>query len=239
MTERKILGIIGGMGSLAAVDTFDRLVALQDAPTDQDYLEVVLHNNAHVPDRTLALLHGGDSPLPEILRSVALCEGAGCRVLLLACMTSHHHLPQIRAAASAEVLDGVAETVAHIRNTLPDARRVGILATSGSLSCGLYQEPLREAGLDPVHFEGDEQQHHVMDAIYAPWGIKAGHTTGRPQERLQEAVALLRERGAEVVIGGCTEVQVVLGDEAAGLPLVHAVDCLVRAAIVRCGGRLR
>lgn len=239
MGEQKILGIIGGMGTVASVDTFQRIVEMQDAPTDQDYLEIVLHNNAHVPDRTLALLEDGDSPLPEILRSVRLCDDAGCHVIMLACMTSHHQLPQIREVARAEVLDGVAETVDRIRATLPDVRRVGILATSGSLSCGLYQGPLVEAGLEPVHFEGREQQHYFMDPVYAPWGIKAGHTEGRPEYRLREAVGLLKDRGAEVVIGGCTEVQVVLGDQAAGLPLVHAADCLCRAAILRCGGCLR
>ncbi|RKZ16847.1 hypothetical protein DRQ50_05660 [bacterium] len=236
---KKILGVIGGMGSVAAVDTMQRLVEMQKAATDQDYIEIVLHNNPLVPDRTAKILGQGPSPLPELLRSVEICNDAGADFILIACMSAHHYVQDMQPMSRAVIIDGVAETVAHIRSTLPAVRRVGVLATTGNLQCELYQRQLVAADLEPVIFAPDEQQELFMDAVYAPWGIKAGYVTGMPRERLVMGAARLVELGAEVVIGGCTEVQVVLDHDDVVVPLVNSVDVLCRVAIESCGGTLR
>ena len=58
MENRPRLGIIGGMGSVAAAYFFDRLVQLTPAKTDQEYVETFLHNNTAIPDRTAGILYG-------------------------------------------------------------------------------------------------------------------------------------------------------------------------------------
>ena len=236
MSDKKVIGIIGGMGSVAAVDTFKLLVDMQEAVTDQEYLEVVVHNNSRVPDRTAGILGQGPSALPELRRSVEICNAAGADFLVLACMTSHHFIPDLQPASRAVFIDGIGETVDQVVHELPDVRRVGILASTGNLQCGLFQRRLEAAGLEPVVFDADEQQHFFMDPIYEPWGIKSGHVTGKPRERFKAAVDRLCELGADAVIGGCSEVQTVLSDDDLPVPLVNSIDCLCRAAIARCLG---
>ena len=235
MKMKKVLGVIGGMGSPAAVDTFQRLVAMQSAPTDQDFLEIVIHNNPYVPDRTARIVDEGPSPLPELLRSVEVCNDAGADYIIIACMSAHHYVADLQAVSRAEIIDGIHETVAHIRTTLPEVKKVGVLATTGNLRCELYQRHLTEAGLEPVLFDDDEQQRLLMDPVYAPWGIKAGHTGDKPRARLLEATARLQELGAEAIIAGCTEVQVVLAPEDVAVPFVSSVDVLCRVGLERCG----
>ena len=69
--DKKVIGIIGGMGPLATCDLFQKIVLHTDARTDQEHPRVVIDSNTAVPNRTDALLHGGPSPVPEIVKSKA------------------------------------------------------------------------------------------------------------------------------------------------------------------------
>lgn len=228
------LGVIGGMGSVAAASLFSRLVELQSVESDQDYIEVFLHNNSRVPDRTEGILHGAASPLPELLRSVEICNRVGVDFLILACMTSHYFIPELQKQSRAVILDGISETVSEVTRSLPATRRIGVLASTGLIKCGLFQKAFRDVGIEPLVFNEVEQNHFFMEPIYEPWGIKAGHVSGEPKERFLSAVRRFRELGADAVVGGCSEIPLVLADGEADLPLVNSMDCLCRAAIDRC-----
>ena len=51
--------------------------------------------------------------------------------------------------------------------------------------------------------------------------------------RLAEA---LRERGAEAVIAGCTEIPLVLGQHLLSIPLISSTDALAQATVARATG---
>ena len=86
-----------------------------------------------------------------------------------------------------------------------------------------------------ISFKGDEQDHHVMEPIYASWGVKACGRGARARERLVAAGRLLIARGADVVIAGCTEIPVVVGPDDLSVPLIDMTDVLVEHVIARCG----
>jgi len=222
------------MGSPAAAYTFSRLVELTPARTDQEYLEVFIHNNSRVPDRTRGILGLGESPLAELQRSVATLNGLGVDCIIIACMSSHYLVDELRKSSRAEIIDGVEETVAECSKLLPQVTRVGILATTGSIKLGLFQKKLAAVGMEPILFDDEEQQHFFMDPVYEPWGIKAGNVGGKAKRRLEEAARRLVELGAQAVIMGCTEVPLVLGSGKVDVPLVDSIDCLCRSAIARC-----
>ena len=59
---KKIVGILGGMGPLATCDLYEKII----------HLHVIIDSNTDIPDRTAAILHGGEDPVPS-------CAGAqGC-----------------------------------------------------------------------------------------------------------------------------------------------------------------
>ncbi len=230
----KKLGIIGGMGSVAAAYMFKRLVELTPTEKDQEYIEVILHNNTGIPDRTQGILYGGPSPLPELQRSVEICNRFGASYIALACMTSHYFIPQLQRNSRAEFIDGIQESVDYCTSYFPDAKAVGILASTGNLKCNLFQSRFEEAGIRSVVFDDRDQQYYFMDPIYEPWGIKAGNVTGKPRERFLEAVERLRELGADAIVGGCSEIPLVLSQVDISIPLIDSIDCICNAAISKC-----
>ena len=230
---RKILGMVGGMGSVASAYMLNRLVALTPATRDQDYIETIVHSNSRVPDRTAGILGAGTSPLAELERSVDLLTSLGVHYIVLACMTSHHFLPQLRQRTPAEFIDGVTETALRCAERHPEVRRVGLLASSGAQQAGVFQRAFAARGIETLIYSPTEQEKLFMEPVYAPWGIKAGHVTGEPRERIRKGVDLLLARGAQAVIAGCTEIPLVLAQPDVPVPLLDTIDIMCETAIAR------
>jgi aspartate racemase len=81
---------------------------------------------------------------------------------------------------------------------------VGLLATSGTVASGVYAEAAERAGVQMI-VPDEANQVLVMEAIYGATGVKAGFTTGQCRDDLEKAIVHLAQRGAGVVVLGCTE----------------------------------
>ena len=88
MTKRAI-GIIGGMGPMATLDLFGKILAHTDAKSDAEHIRVYIDCHTGIPDRTRAILHGGESPVSYIAESACKLAEIGAELLLIPCNTSH------------------------------------------------------------------------------------------------------------------------------------------------------
>lgn len=235
----KRLGIIGGMGSEAAVNMFRTVVDRTAATCDQEHLEIIIHNNSQVPDRTQAILSHGRSPVVELLRSVALLSRCEVEAIIIPCMTSHYFLDKVQSETKIPIINAIAETARFIEGLSPVISRVGILATTGTITTGLFQTELSSSGISSIVPAPDEQQSLVMDAIYGVDGIKAGYIDGSPKSKLITAANQLVEMGAEVLIAGCTEVPLALKSADISVLLIDPIEVLAISAINFCGGEIR
>ena len=232
MEHRSRLGIVGGMGPVAAAYFFKRLVELTPAKCDQDYVETFVHNNTQVPDRTAAILYGQADPVPQLRRSVEILNRMGSDYIVLACMTSHHFIPQLQEHSKAIILDGIAQTAERCRDL--GVSKVGVMATAGTITMGLFHKPLHQLGIDALVLNEQDQVTYFTEPVYAPWGIKAGNVTGLPKERLRQGAQILIDSGAEAIIAGCTELPLVLKQDEFPVPLLDTIDVLLEVAIRRC-----
>ena len=78
----KTLGIIGGMGPLATAHLFQKIIACTRADRDQEHIRIFIDNNTGVPDRTAALLAGGEDPRPQLIDSARKLEAMGADFLI-------------------------------------------------------------------------------------------------------------------------------------------------------------
>ena len=82
MSDKKVIGILGGMGPLATADLFQKITLHTAASCDQDHPRVCIDSNTNISDRTAALLHGGADPVPEMVKSALKSRGVKCAGLL-------------------------------------------------------------------------------------------------------------------------------------------------------------
>jgi len=222
------------MGPAATADFYARVVAAHGALRDQDHPACIIYSATQVPDRTAFLLEGGADPTPELVAAARLVESAGADFIAIPCNSAHAFLAPMRAAVAIPILDMIALAVAAVARVVPHARRIGVLAASGSVKVGLYDEPLTEHGLEPCYPDAAVQD-EVMAAIK---DVKAGGSGEVSDPRFVAAVEHLRDRGADCVIMGCTEIPLALVAEDTPLVAIDGNQTLVDTTLGLSIGRL-
>lgn len=223
------IGVLGGMGPAATVDFFARLLALAVAERDQDHPPCLLYSATQIPDRTRHLTAGGIDPTPELERAARVLEQGGAGLIAIPCNSAHAYHGAIADAVSIPVLDMIELAAARVRQSVTAGTSVGILAASGTIKMGLYDQRLKAAGLVPLQLPEDVQG-GVMEAI---WAIKAG--SRGPDFRLISAIDEFVERGAGVIVLGCTELPLAIDKSSATVPIVDSTEVLARAALELAG----
>ncbi|ALV62187.1 Aspartate racemase [Thermococcus sp. 2319x1] len=220
----KVIGILGGMGPLATVDLFKRIVLKTPAKKDQEHPRIIIYNNPKIPDRTAYILGKGENPLPELIDSAKKLEKWGADFIIMPCNTAHYFADEIQKAIKIPLINMIEETASHVEAL--GVKRVGILATTGTIVSGIYQKALEKRGIEALVPSGEDQE-KVMKAIYE--GVKAGDI--EPGRKLLLEVAKKLENEVEAIIAGCTEVSVALKPEDLSVPLVDPMDILAEKAV--------
>ena len=227
------IGIVGGMGPMATCDLFRKIVEIEDSATDQDHVRVCIDSNTEIPDRTAAILHGGKDPVDQMVRSAIRLQSMGAQVLIMPCNTAHYFYDQVTRFEDVPFLNMLEETArAAYRQGF---RKVGILATDGTIQSGVYARAFAGQGVETVCPTGDHQK-AVMELIYD--GVKAGKadldTTG-----FLAAVEELRTQGAETMILGCTELPLAYDMYHLDFPHLDPTLIVAARAVEFVGGRIR
>ena len=232
MTEQR-LGILGGMGPQATQVFYQRILDRTDAVRDQDHLPALILSDTAMPDRTAAIL-GGDAEgcYRRLLADAQELERCGCTALAIPCNTSHYFAERLQGALHIPLIHMVRESVAAM--CLAGRRRVGILATDGTIQTKIYQKECQAQGLEAVA-PAPEIQRIVMSIIYDE--IKRGEKGSR--EKFAEIDRHLRALGCDGAILACTELSVYRAYH--GLPdyYLDAMEILAERCITACGCRLR
>src|SRR6056297_3351022 len=234
MNRKKVVGIMGGMGHEATAYFFKRIIELTKVDVDQDHIEILVHNNTNIPDRTEAIIHDGPSPIPEMIRSGMMLEVAGADFILVPCMTAYYFMDSVQNSIGVPILNAIDMTVEVIADRYPNIMRVGILATTGTIQSNLFQSRLEAKNIIPVVLEEKFQMEWVMAAIYGPQGIKAGYKDGIAKKALVAAGNRLVEKGAQCIVGGCTEIPLAVQQADFSVLFMDPMDALSKAAVKAC-----
>ena len=233
MEKRKVLGVIGGVGPLSTAYFMEVVIHMTDAATDQEHIDMIVLNHTEIPDRTEYILdHTRPNPAPMMCADAARLEQMGADVIVTPCNTAHYFYSDLAAAVQVPFLNMIGETAARLSEL--GAKRVGILATTGTVQSGLFQETLHKAGIEPEVPSGENQQ-YVMDIIYD--NIKAD----RPLDvdKFKAVIGEMKLRGCDRVILGCTELSVLKRDYSLGEWYVDSLEVLAARAIEACGKRVK
>jgi aspartate racemase len=223
-----VIGIVGGMGSRATVSFFQQLISHSPAVKDQEYMEVLIHNNSRIPDRTEGILYHGNDPFPELLRSIRLLENGGATIIVLACITAHHFYDKLQETlTSAKMFHIVKETADYVCSTNPHLKNIGILATEGTLKTELWQNELFKRGITTVMLPNRHQVEYFNNVVYGRKGIKTGFLNSELKNKLFEGCSKLIDMGAEAIIGGCSELPLVISNEDVHVPYIDSIQVTI------------
>ena len=237
-----MIGIVGGVGPLAGLDVFKKIIEETTVQKDQDHLPVLLMSYPHlIVDRTEYLLGKvATNPGYALANIIKQLVNNGASVVAIPCNTAHAapifsliEEELEKAKISVKILHLVKETVNHIKSTSPNAK-VAVLSTTGTRNTGLYKNLLIDANLEVVE-PNAEWQHRVHEAIYdKQYGIKAFSSPVKEKALVEfhgSMDELLKQNVTHIILG-CTELPLALPSAVyKGIPLIDPNRIIARALI--------
>lgn len=229
------IGIVGGMGPLAGVHLQQLIIEATPARKDQDHFQVMCFTNPQVPERMRSLAEDGGRHYADAVRASAqLLVGAGVSHIAIPCNTAHARLAEIQRGVDVPIVNMVELALQSLVDEHGCGRRVGLLATVGTIEQRVYQGGLPGVTLDWV-LPDDVDQRIVSEAILA---VKVSQGA-RAAASVLGVTRTLVDRGAGVIVVGCSELSMCLDAlRSVGVPLVDPMRILARH-LVDIGFRLR
>ncbi len=230
---KKTIGILGGMGPLATCDLFRKIIQITEADRDQNHIHICIDSNTEISDRTAAIVQAGKDPVPEMVKSAVRLQGMGADVLIMPCNTAHYFYNRIVPYVDIPFLNMIEETADRVCRQ--GIRKVGLLATDGTVQSGVYKEAFRKRGIQ-LEVPFAENQKCVMDLIYQ--GVKAGKRNF-VIDGVRETIEELFARGAELMVLGCTELPVAFEMYGLDYPSIDPTLVLASSAVQFVGARMK
>lgn len=223
---KKTIGIIGGMGPMATVDLFRKLVEHTVAESDAGHIHILIDNYPQIPDRTKAILTGDNSVADYLAESAQRLVNAGADFLIIPCNTSHCFYDILCSRIQVPVIHMIRACAQKVKSL--GYEKVALLATDGTVHSGIYPSVFAEYGIE-VLLPSAQGQKKVMQLIYDE--IKAGKEV-HPQILDAERKAL-QDRGAQAFILGCTELPLAFPADSSGMfidPTAILAETAIKAA---------
>lgn len=233
--ERKVGGVLGGLGPQATVLFMQRVIDNTEVEIEQDHVDLIVTQRSSTPDRTASIFGRGPSPAPRLRADAQLLQAAGADFLVMPCNTASWFKQDIKAAVQIPVLSIVNETIRTVRSHQPGATTLGLLATDGTLDSKVYGEAVSNAGFSLVTPTARFQD-RTMSLIYD--NVKVG----KPVNQADFTAVidhLLEDCGADCVVLGCTELSVLYNQFDTPSVVFDSTESLARATVTYAGARLR
>ena len=147
--------------------------------------------------------------------------------MVMPCNSAHVFLQQIRDSVHIPVLSIVDETIRTLCDRVPDAVRVGLMATPAVVKTKLNENPLLERGIATLA-PTERSQQLLGEAIYS---VKAGDRGPEVTAQVKTVAQELILGGAEALLLACTEIPLVLGPEDIDVPVLDTLEVLALAAV--------
>lgn len=202
-----VIGILGGMGPMATVDLYRKIISNTPAQCDQDHLRIIIDNNPKIPSRINAILKGEESPLPELIRSAQLLASCGVDFIIMPCNTAHFWFTDIQKAVNVELVHMIDNVACYLEKDSPDlSGKMMLLATAATIQTGLYDKAFAAHEMKLAVPSNQEQQ--IVSGVIEE--IKAGHIEDNPYiKQLSKVMNSNYEKGIRGFIGGCTEIPLI------------------------------
>lgn len=224
--NKKVLGIIGGMGTAATIDFYTRIMNHTVAHKDQEHIDMVIINHASIIDRTYAIKNNKlDELLKQMNENLKILENAKVTSIAIPCNTSHSIIDKIQQLTSIPIINMIEETAKGLKKVVNKGEKVGIMATDGTIMLKIYQQACKKYDIEYFVPE-DNIQKQIMDIIYDD--VKANGIFDN--ERFKKVLDYFLQNGCKYVILGCTELSGFKKDFDKNT--IDPMDYLVKAAIL-------
>jgi aspartate racemase len=223
----KTIGMLGGMSwestalyyRLANELVRDRLGGLASA-------ELLVRSVNFAAVRELQIADRWDDAADLLLREAKALEAAGAELVVLCTNYMHKTAPVLEGALGVPFLH-IADAAATAAKAL-GATRVGLTGAGATMAEPFYADRLTTHGLD-VLIPGEADRQLLDRAIFDE--LCQGVLSDDTRTALRGVLARLVDQGAQAVVLGCTELELLLTPADCTVPLLPTAQLHIQAAV--------
>lgn len=191
-----IIGLVGGMGSYAALKIFEKYLKIFEAEKEWDRPRFIIDNNCIMPSRVLAYETGykKEELINSLLDSIHNLINSGCTHIFIGCNTCHLFLEDL-FKKDPTIRNYIISMLDQVYNYLKNKNihKLNILCTEATRKSKLYERVVSDLNIEVEYPLSDVTIRKYMEKIKA----------GKFKEIESEITSVLREK--EYLFSGCTE----------------------------------
>lgn len=228
MNNKKIIGILGGMGPATTVSFFDDIVKISQhkysAEQDTDFPKIYIYNTA-LEGFNETGFENMNQVKNQLIDDVRKLESWGAEFIVMPCNTVHHFIDELRESINIPIISIIESTINVVKKMC--YKKVGIISSASTRNLGLYEKKLNEENIDCIIVNDDEQK--LLDNVIL--SVMKGKQSDIENKILQKIINRLKDAGADVVILGCTELPLAINESESVLPLLNTIKILAERSV--------
>ena len=231
----KKIGLIGGLGPEATQDYYKRIIEVVRGKTGSlDAPEIIIYS-VNLQEALTILDAKDDAWLADwLLAKVEALAAAGAEFAAITANTAHLVFDRVAERSPLPLLSIVEATCA-VAQTM-GLKRGGLMGTRFTMQADFFQRAFARGGVELLVPNTAEQEliHHKLFSE-----IELGIIRDETREELLEIVRQMIDReGIDFLVLGCTELPLILPEEAFGIPLLNTTALHVDSIVAACLGRV-
>ena len=209
VVSMKTIGILGGMSSQATAEYY-RLIntGINQVRGGWNAAELLLYSVNFANIEAFVRREQWDDAANYLVRKALQVEQGGADFIVMASNTMHRVAPQIEAAIKIPLIHIVDVTAEEIKKH--GITRVGVLGTKPVMQADFYRDRFKLHGIELI--APTNQQCHIVDTII--FDELVCHIIKDESRKIYiEIMQKLAEQGAQGIILGCTEIEMLVNPE--------------------------
>ncbi len=222
----KTLGIIGGLGTETSC-SFCLNVNNSVRKRDQAQPRLLMEN-VPISDKALQIIaKGGFSAevLGILVDSVKRLNRAKVDLIVIPCNTVHVFINDLRRISDVPLLSIIEETVKECKDK--SLKKVGVMGSTTTIKEELYHTELRKQSIGMI-IPNEEDQHFVSECIIR---IFNQNILPGDKQKMIEIIEKMKEKGAESIILGCTDLFLIITPDDVSIPLINSTQVLEESVV--------
>ena len=226
MRTMKTAGMIGGLGPETTAEFYLQVIEFCRQRDGIHYPPIMIFNIPfpyRLEQEIIEQNRNEEAILPFLIDGVKRLEQSGADFIVIPCNTVHFFIEELRASVSTEILSIIEEAAKECERA--GHKRVGVLATTKTVTKKIYDKELERHNIEVITPTGDAQDSVARTIVQ----ILRGDKSEKGKQRLLRVIDEMRDGGAEAIVLGCTDLQLLVKQEDCPLPLLDTLEIFAEA----------
>ncbi len=228
----KSIGILGGVGPQTTAKVYLELITGIRESGAVHYPSITIYNLPFpfvIEDEAIIQGINVEKMIPYLIEGAKILEKSGVDYGILPCNTLHAFIEEIRSSVSFPFLSILEETTMELNNR--KIQKVGILASETTIQSKIYEEALKNRGIEicyPTPTEQDGINTLIVDLLQ-------GKMETLQKEKFESICNMLYTRGIETILLACTDLQLIAPYTNPRATIIDTTEILISASLREMG----